>query len=154
MFNRRSFFASMSCLAASSLLPRTANAAPAMIVHRAPSCECCEEWVQHIRAAGIEASIVNEANMNTVKTRLGVPDSLVSCHTAEIGGYVVEGHVPAKAIMQLLRDKPDATGLAAPGMPVGSPGMESGGANEVFDVMLFGRTGVSLYGRYRGGEPA
>jgi len=154
MFNRRSLFASMSCLAASSLLPRAANAAPAMVVHRDPSCGCCEEWVQHIRAAGIEVSVVNEANMNTVKTRLGVPDALVSCHTAEIGGYVVEGHVPAKAIMQLLHDRPNATGLAAPGMPVGAPGMESGGAKEAFDVVLFGKKGVSLYGSYRGGEPA
>lgn len=124
-----------------------------MIVHRDPSCGCCEAWAAHIRGAGINATIVNETNMNTVKSRLGVPSALVSCHTAEISGYVIEGHVPAKAILQLLRDKPDATGLAAPGMPVGSPGMESGGAKDVFEVVAFGVAGSSIYGRYRGEEP-
>lgn len=124
-----------------------------MIVHRDPSCGCCEAWVAHIRGAGINATIVNETNMNTVKTRLGVPSTLVSCHTAEIGGYVIEGHVPVKAILQLLRDRPAAIGLAAPGMPVGSPGMESDGAKDVFEVVAFGAAGSNIYGRYRGEEP-
>jgi hypothetical protein len=150
--NRRAFVGALG-VAAFPLFGPAANAAPRMIVHRDAGCGCCEGWVAHIRAAGIDAAIVDEANMNAIKTRLRVPDALVSCHTAEIGGYVIEGHVPAKAILQLLRDKPDAIGLAAPGMPVGSPGMDSGGSKVVFEVVLFGPRGASVYGRYRGEEP-
>jgi hypothetical protein len=150
--SRRIFLGSMLGIAVLPLAARLAKAAPAMIVHRDPNCGCCEHWVAHVRAAGIDATIVNEADMTALKTRLRVPDALVSCHTAEIGGYVVEGHVPAKAVLQLLRDRPDAFGLAAPGMPAGSPGMETGGAPEAFEVMLFGANGTSVYGRYRGGE--
>lgn len=149
---RRAFLGSMLGIAILPTSVRFATAAPAMTVHRDPSCGCCEEWVAHIRAAGIDAKIVNEADMSAVKARLRVPDALISCHTAEIGGYVIEGHVPAKAVLQLLRDRPDAFGLSAPGMPAGSPGMEGAGAVETFEVMLFGTKGTSVYGRYRGGE--
>lgn len=126
--SRRAVIGSVAGVAAVSLFGTASKAAPTVIVHRDPSCGCCEDWVKHIRASGIDATIVNEANMNTVKTRLGVPDALVSCHSAEIGGYVVEGHVPARAIQQLLRERPEAIGLSAPGMPIGSPGMDNGDA--------------------------
>lgn len=151
---RRMFLGTMLGIAVLPLAVRFAKAAPAMIVHRDPSCGCCEDWVAHVRAAGINATIANEADMSAVKTRLGVPDALISCHTAEIGGYVIEGHVPAKAVLQLLRDRPDAIGLSAPGMPAGSPGMETGGAVDVFEVVLFTATGNRAYGRYRGSERA
>ena len=151
---RRSLAGILALLVALPQMASSASAAPTMIVHRDPSCGCCEDWVKHIRASGIDATIVNEANMNTVKARLGVPDALVSCHTAEIGGYVIEGHVPARAIQKLLRERPEEIGLSAPGMPIGSPGMESGDARETFEVVLFGKQGVSLYGRYRGGDTA
>lgn len=152
--DRRGFVGALIGLAVIPPAASRASTAPAMVVHRDPGCGCCEDWVTHVRAAGIEATIVNEADMNAIKTRLGVPDALVSCHTAEIGGYVIEGHAPAKAILQLLRDKPEAIGLSAPGMPVGSPGMEGGGSAEAFEVVLFGANGARVYGRYRGQEPA
>ena len=91
--------------------------------------------------------------MQAVKTRLGVPVELTSCLTAEIGGYVIEGHVPAQAIKRLLDEKPDFVGLSAPGMPAGSPGME-GGTPEAFDVILFGKTGSQIFDRYLGDHPA
>lgn len=151
---RRDFVGALIGFAVIAPVASRAAAATAMIVHRDPGCGCCENWVAHVRAAGFDATIVNEVNMNTVKTRLGVPDALVSCHTAEIGGYVIEGHVPARAILQLLRERPGAIGLSAPGMPTGSPGMEGGGKAEVYEILLFGGGGTSVYGRYRGAEPA
>ena len=91
--------------------------------------------------------IAETGNINAVKQRLGVPADLVSCHTAEVGGYVVEGHVPAGPIRRLLAEKPLAAGLAVPGMPIGSPGME-GGAPDNYDVILFGRQGRRVFTRY------
>ena len=86
-----------------------------------------------------------------MKTRLGVPDDLAACHTAEVSGYVIEGHVPAIALKRLLAEKPDATGLAVPGMPIGSPGME-GGTAEKYEVVLFGPSGRRSYMRFLGGR--
>ena len=132
-----------------SLRPASA-APPAVRVHRDPGCGCCEKWVEHLRSAGFPVEVVSSDDMTAVKQRLGVPDALVSCHTAEVAGYVVEGHVPADAIRRLLEEKPGATGLSAPGMPIGSPGME-GGRPEVYDVVLFRRDGGhESFGRYRG----
>ncbi|MGZ5339751.1 MAG: DUF411 domain-containing protein, partial [Thermoleophilaceae bacterium] len=89
--------------------------------------------------------------MNAYKLRLGVPAALASCHTAEVGGYVIEGHVPAAEIERLLTERPQAAGLAAPGMPVGSPGMEVPGmAPDSYDLVLFGPSGQSRFARYRG----
>ena len=90
--------------------------------------------------------------MQAVKIRLGVPLELASCHTAQIAGYIIEGHVPAPAIMRLIAEKPDALGLAVPGMPIGSPGME-GGAPEIYDVIIFGKEPSQTFGRYRGERP-
>lgn len=93
--------------------------------------------------------------MNRVKARLGVPQDLASCHTAEIGGYLIEGHVPADSIKRLLIEKPSAKGLAVPGMPAGSPGMEAAGMEpETFEVVLFGPSGQRSFARYQGGRPA
>ncbi|SOR30638.1 conserved protein of unknown function; putative exported protein [Methylorubrum extorquens] len=127
-----------------------AAALPEVAVTKDPSCGCCEKWVAHLREAGFTVT-VTEGPVNPVKARLGVPRDLASCHTALVGRYVVEGHVPAGAIKRLLAEKPKATGLAVPGMPVGSPGMEVDGVEpEAYEVVLFGPEGRSAFARYRG----
>ena len=95
---------------------------PLITVHRDPSCGCCSGWVRHLQNAGFQAKVIATRDLDAVKTRLGVPEDLAACHTAEIAGYVVEGHVPAPAIRRLLTEKPSAQGHAVPGMPIGSPG--------------------------------
>jgi len=122
---------------------------PPMIVSKDPNCGCCSGWVAHLRRNGFAVSVTETADVQSVKARLGVPADLSSCHTAEIAGYVIEGHVPAQAITRLLTDEPIALGLAVPGMPIGSPGME-GGTPEIYDVILFGKDGQRTFGRYRG----
>lgn len=104
--------------------PIAAQALPIAIVHKSPTCGCCGSWVEHLRHAGFQVEVRETDDLAPVKERLGVPYGKGSCHTAEIGGYVVEGHVPADDIKRLLREKPQARGLVLPGMPLGSPGME------------------------------
>ncbi len=108
-----------------SAVATAAQALPVAIVHRSPACGCCGSWVEHLRHAGFPVEVRETQDLNPVKERLGVPYGKGSCHTAEIGGYVVEGHVPAEDIKRLLREKPQARGLVLPGMPLGSPGMGS-----------------------------
>jgi hypothetical protein len=143
----------LGVLAAASLahvVPvRAAAALPKVVVNKDPGCGCCGAWVEHLRSAGFPVEIVETANVNAVKQRLGVPPDLTSCHTAEAQGYVVEGHVPASAILRLLGEKPQAIGLAVPGMPIGSPGMENG-SPETYEVVLFGAQGRRTFARYRG----
>ena len=128
-----------------------ADSPPTVAVTKDPNCGCCEKWVAHLRESGFTVT-VTEGPVNPVKVRLGVPRDLASCHTAQVGGYVVEGHVPAAAIKQLLVERPDGIGLAVPGMPAGSPGMEVAGMEpDIYDVVLFGPTGRSVFARYRGG---
>src|SRR3546814_15718126 len=113
-----------------------------MVVHKSPSCVCCAKWVKHLREAGFSVDIRNEGKLEPVKTRLGVPAAQHSCHTAQVRGYFVEGHVPVEDIKRLLVEKPDARGLALAGMPMGSPGMESpSGRSEPFNVSLVGHAG-------------
>ncbi|MCW2065641.1 UNVERIFIED_ORG: hypothetical protein M2420_000979 [Stenotrophomonas maltophilia] len=97
---------------------------PLAIVHKTASCGCCGVWADHLKAAGFPVEIRDTDDMHPVKQRLGVPAGKASCHTAEIGGYVVEGHIPASDIKRLLKERPTARGLVLPGMPAGSPGME------------------------------
>jgi hypothetical protein len=124
---------------------------PNMVVMKDPSCGCCGAWIDHVRAAGFPVEVIDSGEMDRHKRRLGVPAALASCHTAEVGGYVVEGHVPAVEIERLLSLRPRATGLAAPGMPVGSPGMEVPEmAPDTYDLVLFGPSGQSRFARYRG----
>ena len=134
-----------------SVLPTTgAWAADDQItVHRDPSCGCCSGWVQHLQKAGFRANVIDARDLDAVKKRLGIPDDLAACHTAEIAGYVVEGHVPAAALKRFLAEKPRARGLAVRGMPVGSPGME-GGRPEPYDVVMFGPSGQRNYMRFVG----
>ncbi len=128
-----------------------AAGAIAVTVHKDAGCGCCNGWIEHLRAEGFAVTAIDTSAMAAVKARLGVPGDLASCHTAEVGGYIVEGHVPAKAIRRLLDEKPQATGLSAPGMPMGSPGME-GGTPEVFEVVLFGKGNRRSFGRFRGAD--
>ena len=121
-------------------------------VWKDPNCGCCTGWVEHLRSNGFVATVTNSADMQAVKVRLGVPEELASCHTAEIAGYIVEGHVPAPAIRRLLSEKPAARGLAVPGMPIGSPGME-GGKPEVYEVILFGKDHPVSFGRFISDRP-
>lgn len=109
---------------------------PLITVHKDPTCGCCSGWVQHLQNAGFATKVLDTGDIDAVKGRLGVPDDLAACHTAEVDGYVIEGHVPAAALRRFLAEKPNATGLAVPGMPIGSPGME-GGRPEKYDVVLF-----------------
>lgn len=102
----------------------TDAALPIAIVHKTASCGCCGIWVDHLKAAGFQVDVRDTDDMHPIKQRLGIPAGKASCHTAEIGGYVVEGHVPASDIQRLLSERPAARGLVLPGMPAGSPGME------------------------------
>lgn len=121
---------------------RTDASLPRMVVHKSASCGCCGLWVEHMRKAGFNVDVRNEDNVNPVKERVGVPLGKGSCHTAEVGGYFVEGHVPADDIKRLLAQKPDAKGLVLPGMPAGSPGMEMpDGTTQPYTVELVGRDG-------------
>jgi hypothetical protein len=131
------------------LLPLAASAAE-ITVYKSPYCGCCGAWVDHIKAAGHAVKTVEMEDLTGIKKMTGVPEPLQSCHTAVVGGYVIEGHVPAADVARLLREKPKARGLAVPGMPVGSPGME-GPNPDVYDVLLFQADGTAaVYGRHQG----
>jgi hypothetical protein len=115
-----------------------------MTVWRSPSCGCCGAWIEHMEAAGYSVTVREVDDVMPAKRAAGVPDDLASCHTAMIDGYVVEGHVPADVVDRLLSERPEASGIAVPGMPAGSPGMEVG-FEEPYDVILFGSEGRSIY---------
>ena len=126
---------------------RTATPLPPLTVYKSASCGCCRAWVDHMRGAGFTVRTVDTEDLGRVKGELGVPATLQSCHTAVIGAYLVEGHVPAADVKQLLARKPAVRGLAVPGMPIGSPGMEQGDPKDYdrYEVMAFtaqGRTSV------------
>jgi len=112
----------------------------AMTVWKSPWCGCCGKWVEHMRAAGFEVQVEEVENLGLVKRMVAVPDELQSCHTARVGGYTIEGHVPAADVVRLLDERPDALGLFVPGMPSGSPGMENG-EHDPYDVLMLKRGG-------------
>jgi hypothetical protein len=116
-------------------------------VYKSPTCGCCSKWVDHMRASGFKVTAHDTSDMQTVKTKLGVPDAMVSCHTSVVNGYVIEGHVPAADIQRLLRDKPKIAGLAVPGMVAGSPGME-GNRSDPYNVIAFGEGKTSVFARH------
>jgi len=113
----------VSLLAAYSL---NALAAPTIDVHSDPNCGCCSSWVSHLEEAGFDVNHHRDGDLRSIKMANGVPPELASCHTAIVEGYVIEGHVPASDIQQLLEEQPEVVGLTVPGMPHGSPGMETG----------------------------
>jgi len=110
--------------------------APRVEVWQDPACSCCEGWVRHMRAAGFEVTVRQVADVRPVKVAMGVDEALWSCHTAVVGGFVIEGHVPASDVRRLLAERPRARGLSAPGMPPSSPGMDIPGTP--YSVILFG----------------
>jgi hypothetical protein len=114
---------------------------PALNAYRSASCGCCKAWLDHVKAAGFPVVDHVVADIETVKVRHGVPGELASCHTATVAGYVIEGHVPAVAIQRLLKERPAVDGIAVPGMPLGSPGMESGRLREAYTVVAFTASG-------------
>lgn len=117
---------------------------PAMIVHKSPSCGCCGLWVDHMREAGFQVEVRDADNLEPVKARLGIPHGKGSCHTAEVGGYFIEGHVPAADVQRLLTEKPAIKGLVLPGMPMGSPGMEApDGRRDAYTVEAVTADGAS-----------
>lgn len=119
-----------------------APAAPEITVHRDAYCGCCHLWVEHLRTAGFDVEDRVEDAMSPVKDRLGILPEHASCHTAEVDGYVIEGHVPADDIRRLLREKPPIRGLVLPGMPMGSPGMEVEGVDApAYTVLALNRDG-------------
>lgn len=128
---------------------RAAPSLPKVVVYKSPTCTCCQKWADHLSAAGFPVETVPSTQMDAVKARLGIPVDLRSCHTAEVGGYVIEGHVPVVALQRLLEERPQAVGLAAPGMPAGSPGMEAA-EPEAFDVVIFTREERRVFGRFKG----
>jgi len=142
--SRRSVLALVAAVPFGTNLAAFGAAAETVTVHKDPDCGCCSGWVKHLEGAGFTTKVIETRNLDPLKRRLGVPDDLAACHTAEVAGYVIEGHVPAAAIRRLLQEKPRGTGLAVPGMPVGSPGME-GGTPERYDVVLFGPAGRRTY---------
>lgn len=129
-----------------------ADVRPALTVWKDPNCGCCEGWVEHLRRNGFTATVIETSDVQSIKVQRGVPAELASCHTAEIAGYTIEGHVPAQAILRLLAEKPAGLGIAVPGMPIGSPGME-GGRPEVYDVILFGNGASKPFARFVGEKP-
>ena len=143
---------SSSEVASTAASPVAAQATdlPEVTVRKHPSCGCCSVWIEHLRDAGFPVQAQDVEDMATVKDAAGVPQAMASCHTAEVGGYFVEGHVPAADIARLLRERPAAKGLAVPGMPLGSPGMEHPeGIVQPYAVMLVLEDGSSReYNRY------
>ncbi len=143
MYHRRNFL--KLGLSGLAVLPFTraslaAAGLPEVTAFRNPGCGCCELWVEHLRQAGFRVSMSDDPDLPGRRRKLGMPETLAGCHLAMVGAYVIDGHVPAQDIHRLLDENPDALGLAVPGMPMGSPGME-GGEAEPFAVLIVAKDG-------------
>lgn len=138
------FKALLSAMLLSASLAGQAEPAAAdkeITVYRSPTCGCCGKWIEHVKQNHFNVTDIVSDDMQAIKRKYGVPEQLASCHTAIVDGYVIEGHVPAADIEKLLQTKPKLVGIAAPGMPMGSPGMEMGGKADDFDVISFDGAG-------------
>ncbi len=128
---------------------RALSAAPAVSMFKLTGCGCCDLWAEHLRKSGFAVSVRAVPDLTPVRVKYGIPNIFGTCHTALVEGYAIEGHVPAADIQRLLRSKLKVAGLAVPGMPAGSPGME-GPRGEPYDVLTFDRNGATqIYARYR-----
>jgi hypothetical protein len=127
--------------------PAAAEPQAEIRVYKSPTCGCCEKWVEHLRSAGFAVRATDVADVSPIKLENGIPPELSSCHTAFVNGYVLEGHVPASDVRRLLAEHPAVAGLAVPGMPVGSPGME-GASPEPYEVLSFGAQGVRVFSKH------
>ena len=142
---------SLRTLVASALLglatlggvPTAVAADDEVVMYKDPNCGCCGKWAEHMRTHGFKVKEVATTQMGQVKGEAGVPQALGSCHTAKVGGYVVEGHVPAADVRRMLTEKPAIAGISAPGMPMGSPGMEMGDHKDRYDVLLLAADGTT-----------
>lgn len=141
----------VAALAVTGVGTWAASPKPQVEMWKDPSCGCCKDWVAHLEKSGLDVRI-HETGNAAARARLGIPPRLGSCHTATVGGYALEGHVPARDIQRLLREKPKALGLVVPGMPVGSPGMDGpmyGGRTTSYEVLLLASDGKTrVYSRY------
>ena len=147
--SRRRFMAIAAALAAAG--PLATETLPKVHVVKDPGCGCCNDWIGHIREAGFPVSFedMEPGALADLKASLGLQAGQVSCHTARVDGYVIEGHVPASDVKRLLAGRPDAIGLSVPGMPFGSPGMGPESEREPYDVLLIARDGTaSVFARY------
>ncbi|MFZ9296763.1 MAG: DUF411 domain-containing protein [Hylemonella sp.] len=153
---RRRLLAMAGCmgiaLASLSDLLRAQPSRPLIEVWKSPTCGCCKDWIKHLEASGFQVR-ANDTGNEAKRAELGLPQKFASCHTARIHGYVIEGHVPAREIHRLLKERPKALGLSVPGMPIGSPGMdgpEYGGQSDPYDVLLVQRNGdAAVYASYK-----
>jgi hypothetical protein len=146
---RRSFVGLIAAVVAGRTVGTAFAAAPRITVHKDPNCGCCSLWVDHLRSAGFSVDVQETADLAPIRQQRGIPRELAACHTAVVSGYVLEGHVPVLAIQRLLAESPNARGLAVPGMPVGSPGMEAG-EPQPYTVVLFGPAGQTPCMRFIG----
>ena len=136
-------------IAAGALVLGSAANAAALTVYKSASCGCCGKWVEHVEKHGFTVTVVNVDDVMAVKSKAGIPDNLASCHTSKIGGYVIEGHVPAADIKKLLAEKPRAKGIAVAGMPMGAPGMEHGDHRQPYNTMLLKSDGsTAIFARH------
>ncbi|MGZ8190391.1 MAG: DUF411 domain-containing protein [Methylococcaceae bacterium] len=122
-----------------------------IVVYRSPTCGCCEKWLAHLQQNNFTIKDIVTTDVQSIKSKYGVPSEMASCHTAIVNGYVVEGHVPANDIKSLLKTKPNIVGIAVPGMPSGTPGMEMGGKNEPYKVIGFDKNShTEIFNSYDG----
>ena len=120
-----------------------------ILVYKSSECDCCDRWVANLRQQGFKVYVSPHEHLEEVRTKYHVPERLAACHTARAGGYTIEGHVPAADIRRLLRERPAIAGLAVPGMPIGSPGMEQGDRHDPYAVIAFDAQGhTKVYGRH------
>lgn len=151
MIDRRLFIGTLAAvlIPATSVLGAVSTSQDTLIaVVRSPDCGCCGAWIDHLRDSGFAVEETLSDDVEAFKDQHAVPQPLRSCHTALVEGYVIEGHVPAKAIRTLLDQRPDVLGLAVPGMPIGSPGMEMGDQTEPFEVILWSDSGTNIFASY------
>jgi hypothetical protein len=151
--SRRALVLGAVALAASGVHAQAKKPGIPVEVWKDPECGCCKDWVSYLEANGFTVKVHEDGN-NAVRSQLGIDRKYGSCHTGVVAGYALEGHVPAREIHRLLKEKPAAIGLAVPGMPVGSPGMDGevyGGRRDPYDVLLLARGGgARVYQRYEG----
>lgn len=139
MITRRGFMLMTAAALAGSALPAAGQQKPKVVVYKNPACGCCGEWVKHMQANGFRVETHEVSDVAPIRHQYGVPDALASCHTSVVGGYALEGHVPASDVWRLLRERPSVKGLAVPGMVVGSPGMEQGPPQRFATISFDGR---------------
>jgi hypothetical protein len=147
MTTRRAFSCAAAARQLGSAVPGLTQERTQVTVYKSPTCGCCGEWVKHMRANGFSVTVHDVMDVTPYRRRSMVPDHLGSCHTALVGGYAIEGHVPAGDIRRLLRERPRIIGLSVPGMVVGSPGMEQG-PPQPYSTIAFDERGTRVYARH------